>query len=134
MELQVGVKILLKNKEGKYLLLRRSSEKYPETGEQWDMVGGRINPGVVLMENLMREVREESGLVLKGDPKLIAAQDILRVPGRHVVRLTYVGEADGEIKLSDEHNAFQWFTGEDIKALPKSDTYLLELLNKGYIH
>jgi len=29
-KLQVGVKILLKNSEEKYLLLRRNLEKYPE--------------------------------------------------------------------------------------------------------
>jgi len=43
MELQVGVKILLKNSEGKYLLIRRSAEKYPEVGARWDIVGGRID-------------------------------------------------------------------------------------------
>jgi len=53
MELQVGVKALLRNKEGKYLLIRRSSEKYPEVGAKWDIVGGRINPGETLLENLI---------------------------------------------------------------------------------
>jgi len=39
MELQVGVKVLLKNKEGKFLLIRRSPKKYPEVGPKWDIVG-----------------------------------------------------------------------------------------------
>ena len=30
MELQVGVKVLLKNQEGKYLLIRRSTDRYQE--------------------------------------------------------------------------------------------------------
>jgi len=42
--LQVGVKVLLKNKAGQYLLLRRALEKYPEIQGRWDIVGGRINP------------------------------------------------------------------------------------------
>jgi 8-oxo-dGTP pyrophosphatase MutT (NUDIX family) len=61
MELQVGVKILLENKEGKYLLLRKSPEKYPEMGSKWEIVGGRIEPGQSLRENLKREVQEEIG-------------------------------------------------------------------------
>ena len=84
MELQVGVKILLNNEEGKYLLLRRSKKKYPEVMDIWDIPGGRIDPGVSLLENLKREMREEIELELKMEPKLIAAQDIMRIPGRHV--------------------------------------------------
>ena len=88
--LQVGVKILLKNKDGKYLLIHRSAEKYPEVKDAWDIVGGRINLGTSLMENLSREVFEETKLKIVGEPKLIAAQDILKTQ-RHIVRLTYVG-------------------------------------------
>lgn len=131
MELQVGVKILLKNAEGKYLLLHRSPEKYPEVEDPWDIPGGRIDPGIPLLENLKREIKEETGLILEKDPKLITAQDILRVPGRHVIRLTYVGEITGEPKVNpDEHNNFQWFTIEELKSLDKLDSYLKEVLPK----
>lgn len=133
MELQVGVKVLLKNPEGKYLLLRRSAKKYPEAGEQWDMVGGRIDPGTTLLENLAREVSEEAGLSLKGESRLVAAQDILRVPGRHVVRLTYIGAADGEPKLSEEHDAYRWFDLAEIGTVPQCDPYLKDLLDKKVI-
>ncbi len=64
MELQVGVKVLLRNKENKYLLLRRSPEKYPNAPLDWDIVGGRINPGLTLLDNLKREVKKETGLDL----------------------------------------------------------------------
>src|SRR3990167_9057908 len=108
MELQVGVKILLKNKDGRYLVVRRSPEKYPEVGPKWDFVGGRINLGISLIENLRREVKEETGLEIIGEPKLISAQDILRLEGKHIVRLTYSGEAEGEVVISDEHSDFKW--------------------------
>src|SRR3989338_7224600 len=67
-ELQVGVKILLRNNEGKYLLLKRSPEKYPEIGARWDIVGGRIDAGTPLIENLRREVKEETGLEISSEP------------------------------------------------------------------
>lgn len=131
MELQVGVKVLLRNEEGKYLLVKRSPEKYPEAKELWDIVGGRIDPGSTLFENLRREVKEEVGLDIQGDPKLIAAQDILRVPGRHVVRLTYKGIAEGEPKVDgDEHTEFNWFSKEELKSLAGLDRYAKELLEK----
>lgn len=132
MELQVGVKILLE-RGGKFLLLKRSDKKYPEVGARWDIVGGRINPGKSLMENLKREIKEETGLELKGEPKLVAAQDILRVEGRHVVRLTYVGEADGTPQLDSDHTEFNWFTLEEIKKLDNLDVYFRELVENGII-
>ena len=52
MQLQVGVKILLKNREGKFLLMRRSEEKYRDVLQKWDIPGGRIDPGKPLMENI----------------------------------------------------------------------------------
>ena len=136
MELQVGVKALLKNSEGKYLLIRRSSEKYPEVGAKWDIIGGRIDPGTTLLENLKREIKEEVNLDLKALPWLVAAQDILKVAGRHVVRLTYMGSIEGEPKITDtDHSEWKWFTLKEIKNLSAEelDSFFKELLDKGEI-
>lgn len=129
MELQVGVKILLKNKGGKYLVVCRSAEKYPEIGAEWDIVGGRINSGVFLLENLKREVAEETGLEIKYEPKLITAQDIF-TKDKHIVRLTYFGLADGKVKLSDEHSEYKWLSLEEVSALEPMDKYFKEVLAK----
>lgn len=132
MDLQVGVKVILKNKEGKILLLERNLEKYPEIGKQnrWDIVGGRIKIGVPLLDNLKREVLEETGLTLITEPKLIAAQDILRLADKHVVRLTYVATIEGEPKIDDEHKSYQWLTIDEIKKLGELDMYFNEVINK----
>ena len=133
-ELQVGVKILLQNKDGKYLLLHRSKEKYPDASGRWDIVGGRINPGQALIDNLKREVQEEIGLKVAGEPKLMAAQDILKMPGRHIVRLTYSGIAEGEVSLdTTENDKYEWFDREQIKQLQDLDIYLKELLDKNIL-
>lgn len=127
MILQVGVKALLKNSQGNFLLLHRSAEKYPEVTNPWDIPGGRIEPGSPLFENLKREIREETGLDLLNEPKLIAAQDILK-SDKHVVRLTYVGEIEGTPKLDSEHDDFKWLSLDEIKNLPELDRYILEVL------
>jgi ADP-ribose pyrophosphatase YjhB (NUDIX family) len=134
MELQVGVKILLKNKEGKFLLLHRNWDKYPEVKKDnsWDIVGGRIEKGTILIENLKREIFEETKLNLTEEPKLIAAQDILRAD-KHVVRLTYLGEIEGEPKLDEYHDAFKWVTKEEIKNEVSLDQYFREVFEKNLI-
>ncbi len=132
MELQVGVKVLLKNQKGEYLLLRRSLEKYPEVNGRWDIVGGRINPGTALLENLKREVEEETGLELK-ECELVAAQDILK-NDRHVVRLTYVGQAFGTVRLdTSENDMYQWLTKDELVKIDDLDNYFKSLINENKI-
>ncbi len=129
MELQVGVKVLLKNPEGKYLFMRRSA--YEERGVgKWDIAGGRIQPGTPLMENLAREVAEETGLAMQGEPRLLAAQDIIW-PDRHVVRVTYIADAKGEPRLGPEHSEYAWFAFDELKTLDKMDDYVKKLLDEG---
>ena len=142
---------MLKNSEGKYLLARRNPKKYPEVGAKWDIVGGRIHPGTSLLDNLRREIKEEVGLEYQGEPKLIAAQDILvhrytdtadntdsdkelskNAIEKHVVRLTYVGNINGEPGVDDDHLEAKWFSAEEIKALGEKelDSYFRELVEK----
>lgn len=129
MELQVGVKIILKNEKGEILMLLRSAEKYPEAGALWEIPGGRINPGTPLLENLRREVKEETGIDVVGEPKILAAQDILKsYKNNHIVRITYMGHSEGEVKLSDEHTDFQWVALDRLNAVEPMDGYLKEVL------
>ncbi len=129
--LQVGVKAFLKNKEGKFLLLKRNMEKYKGAKGAWDIVGGRINPGTSLLENLKREVEEETTLQITSEPKLLFAQDILHFPGKHVVRLTYMADAEGEVVLDTSENLeYKWLTVDEIKAHDDLDMYVKDFLDK----
>lgn len=115
MELQVGVKALIKNEQGRYLMLRRSEPYKDEAEPRWDIPGGRINPGEPIFEALAREIKEETGLTMQGEPRIVYAQDILRIAGRHIVRLTFEAAANGEVKLNPaEHSAYQWVPLEAI--------------------
>jgi A/G-specific adenine glycosylase len=109
------------------------AEKYPEAGARWDIVGGRINPGQTLDENLRREIKEETQIEFNGRIHLVGAQDILRVPGKHVVRLTYIGEIEGEPTpiLDEENDAYQWVTRDELLKVEPLDIYVRELLDSG---
>ena len=130
MILQVGVKALIKNDKGQYLFLRRSERMEAETEPHWDIPGGRIDPTERLEQALAREIAEETNLTLSGVPQLIAAQDIL-VPAKdlHVVRLTYVANAHGEIAVSDEHQEYAWMTQDEALA-SHLDPYIREVFGQ----
>lgn len=136
--LQVGVKVLLKNPEGKFLVLARSA-KYETAEGSWDIPGGRIDPDTGLIENLVREVREETGLSLTDTPKFAGAQDIFFRNGKgediHIVRLTYLARVAGEPVLDGaEHTAFQWVSYAELMTIENLDPYLKALLDEGTIN
>ena len=132
MILQVGVKIFLRNQDGKYLLMRRSPEKYPGVRGEWDIPGGRINPGSLLIENLRREVMEETQLKIISEPKLIYAQDIIPNDEKHVVRLSYVGETSGEPILDISENVeYKWLSLNELKNHNNVDIYAKKIIDSG---
>ncbi|HEX8947289.1 MAG TPA: NUDIX domain-containing protein [Candidatus Paceibacterota bacterium] len=126
--LQVGVKAFLKNPEGKILILERNASKYGKTVGPWDIAGGRINPGESLMENLEREVQEETGLRITSELRLIAAQDIMPDDMLHVVRLTYAAHTEGVVRLSAEHVSHRWVTFPELMEIEDLDVYAKELV------
>jgi len=134
MILQVGVKIFLKNAEGKYLLVKRSSDKYKNTKGNWDIVGGRIEPGSKLIENLRREVKEETQLAITSEPVLIHAQDIIPSTEKHVVRLSYVGNTTGEPVLDIAENVeYKWLSLQEMKSQEDLDIYVAQILHEGLL-
>ena len=131
LKLQVGVKIFLRNKEGKFLIVRRNPEKYKNVNGEWDIVGGRIDPGSKLIDNLRREVREETKLVITSQPKLIHAQDIIPNEEKHVVRLSYVGSTEGEPVLDISENLeYKWLTLEELRRIYLSIIRKIRLLGQ----
>jgi len=137
MKLQVGVKLCIRDKQGKILLLRRSPEKYPETGAQWDIIGGRIDPGITLYENLKREVKEEAGFTFEKEVRLLNVQDVLRDGKKHVVRLTFIASVSKrpKIRLSEENDEYKWFSLEELNKLKKRqvDMFFKEIVDKKFI-
>jgi ADP-ribose pyrophosphatase YjhB (NUDIX family) len=134
MQLQVGVKVFLKNRDGRYLLLQRNRDTYPNTNGFWDIVGGRIEVGTSLLENLDREVFEETRLTLTSKPVLLFAQDIFVRDEKHVVRLTYTALTEGEPVLDTKENvSYKWMTVEGIEAQKDLDIFVKEIVEKGLL-
>ncbi len=131
--LQVGVKIFLKNGTGKYLLLRRSARLYPHLKNLWDLPGGRIIPGTELLENLKREVSEETKLKISGKPSLIYAQDIIRGEEKHIVRLTFVGKASGRPILNEEHIEYGWYSIDEMLKNRELDEFTRVVIMTGLV-
>lgn len=128
--LQVGVKVFLRNFSGRYLLLKRSSVRYPNIKNFWDIPGGRIIPGTTIFENIKREILEETKLTVLDEPKLISVQDIIRLPEKHIVRLSFLSRTLGKPVLDEEHLEFRWVTLGEMKGVKELDEFTREILEK----
>ena len=100
--------------DGRLLLLQRA-----KTGT-WEPPAGRLAPGESFEAGAVRELYEETGLLVS--PMAILATWVGLRPGDEQARLasvTYVGRtSESEIRLSDEHLDYRWATIEEWSDLP----------------
>lgn len=55
----IGIKALVVDDANRILMLK---EVFPDGGMQWDIPGGRVDPGEIFKETLSRELHEEIGV------------------------------------------------------------------------
>ncbi len=99
-------KAVVRDHQGRCLLLRRSAESKNNAGK-WEFPGGKADAGETLDEALLREVREETGLNVELVRVAGAAESDL--PTRRVAYLIFEARAESaDVTLSSEHDAFEW--------------------------
>lgn len=100
-------------KDDKVLLLKRSDYMKKHAGE-WDLPGGHIIEGENLVDGLIREVWEETGLRIKDPVKLHSKGN----------DTYYKAELpEDNVELSDEHTEHKMFSLEDLEDLNLPDKY-----------
>jgi len=106
----LAVSALIDDGAGRYLFLKRSSASTHFAG-QWETPGGKIDAGEGFDEALIREVKEETSLdiALNG----VAGATQFELPTLRVVLLhMWASVIGGSVKLSDEHQDYEWVTAE----------------------
>lgn len=117
----LGVKAIMRNKEGKVLLLEKESRSKKQTF--WDLPGGRINRGETVLEALQRELEEEVALQ-ELPPVTYVGMHLtqVRIPQEDsdvgLILSLYVVDSllDFTPLLSAEHSNFAWFNQTEVVA------------------
>ena len=93
--------------------------------DEWELPGGRLEPGEAPETCLVREFAEELRAVVKVT-RIIDCWLYEVLPQREVVIVTYGVKPidEGELRVSDEHRRFALFTPHEIEALQIPDGYL----------
>jgi len=105
------------------LLIRRGQP--PLLGE-WSLPGGVLECGETLREAVVREAREETGLVVETDEMLGVYERVIRGDeGRaryHYVLIDFLCRPiGGELKAGSDAAEVRWFTREELPALNLPD-------------
>ena len=105
----------------KYLLQDR-------VGEDWKgytLPGGHIESGESIVDAVIREMKEETGLIIK-NPKLCGVKQFPIKGGRYIVFLFKTDEYDGDV-ISSKEGEIHWVKKEDLSKLDLVNNFI-ELL------
>lgn len=115
----VGIAALIRDADGRYLLLRRAAER-DAGGGAWECVTGRVDQGESVEAALHREVAEETGLTVQLEG-IIGLSHFYRGETRPENELQGVMfdcfvEDPSALQRSAEHSEHRWATASEALA------------------
>ncbi|HOX40781.1 MAG TPA: NUDIX hydrolase [bacterium] len=121
MKTKIVAHLLIKNQKGQYLILKRSLDNDVLPGF-WDIPGGSVEDGESVSEGLRREVKEETGLSITDDPKIIGFIEFVdKVKDTHFVKLVFSSSVEAEddsvVVNSSEHSEYRWVAKSEVDNL-----------------
>jgi 8-oxo-dGTP diphosphatase len=118
----LSIKVVIRDAEGRCLLLRRSSQSKGNPGK-WEFPGGKVENGESFDIALSREVEEETGLRVSLQ-RVVGAADV-ELPDRHVAYLFLEGLLrGGRLRLSSEHEGHAWVALQDLPSMDLAGQYV----------
>lgn len=116
MQYCIAVKGIIRREDGKVLVLKRSDKDDHKPGV-WETVGGGMDKEESPQEALLREISEETGLVVSvGSPFNVFT--FKKETGEFKVGITFLCQyVSGDVTLSDEHTEYAWIEPKEFSEM-----------------
>lgn len=114
MGIVVGAGAVLLNEKGQVLMLLRNKE--PERNK-WSIPGGKVDLFETVEQAIVREVEEETGLIIEIEQPLCMDELIVPEQETHVLSLIYSAHQIGgelENREPQKHAELKWFSLENL--------------------
>jgi ADP-ribose pyrophosphatase YjhB (NUDIX family) len=128
----VGVgAVIIEN--ARVLLVKRA---HPPLEAQWSIPGGVLEVGEMVREAAIREVREETGLIVEPGDLLGVYDRVLRNAEQrvqyHYVLIDFLCRpAGGELQAADDATEVRWYSCEELPVLRLAED-TLDVIRKGF--
>jgi mutator protein MutT len=111
---KVAVRAIIKNSEGKILILKRANTAYCEGF--WNLPGGKVDFGQTAEEAVSREIEEETELKAE-TAKFLFYMDNLpnETTDLHFLTLFFECTCTNDLKINNESSEYRWIERKDIK-------------------
>ncbi|HKI26700.1 MAG TPA: NUDIX hydrolase [Candidatus Sulfotelmatobacter sp.] len=122
-----------RGKDARVVLVKRA---HPPIQGQWSIPGGVLEVGELVREAVVREAREETGLIVEPSDLLGVYDRVLRhSDGRvqyHYVLVDFLCRVvGGELQAAGDAAEARWFTREELAPLKLAED-TQEVINKGF--
>jgi len=118
----LGVKTIVVHEDGQILLIKRSDKT--SSPHRWDFPGGGVDRSENPQDAAIRETKEETGLDISGTRILTTYLQTQEKTGDEAVIIGYAALASSKgVRLSWEHEGFQWFTLDELKTIDLPDLH-----------
>ena len=117
-------------RDGKYLMLHRVKKERDENRDKWVGIGGKFEPGESPEDCALREVYEETGLVMKSWAYRGLVTFVSDTWGTEYMHLFHSADFTGSVKDCDE-GVLEWVDKKALLTLPiwEGDKIFLRLLD-----
>lgn len=115
----VSVVAVIRNAEGKYLVLKRRDDEVAYPG-MYTFPGGKIEGNDTVEETLAKEILEETGLTMKPGKFLLKDKTFLRPDGQTSKFFSYLCEvvSPEPIVISQDFTDHRWISSADVYTIP----------------
>jgi 8-oxo-dGTP diphosphatase len=117
-EIMIGVGAVIKDKEGRILLVKHVPRRGGFWQGKWICPGGKLEYGETIERGILREVKEETNLEIRLTTPLIAFDRVVKQGEEtrlHVIYIDYLAELiGGELKPAGDVGQAIWVRKEEL--------------------
>jgi 8-oxo-dGTP diphosphatase len=121
------VKVLIRNADGDFLMLKKSSD-YDWMANKWEQPGGKIEDDEDRFEAAEREIKEETGLEVSDLQDLVR----LEIEDEQLVEcfVLLTDSYSGEVEIDEEHQDYRWVSKDEALELEwhKNAAYIVPVI------